>query len=328
MWVQIRVQRRSGTFIRMADGAGAVAPSFYEILGQMIHCNSDEAIELVKGLNKNRWNDKFFTKYLEKLPSVNVEYNKGVPYGPYPSALTLKVKDPRMRGEFSNVFTNTEGPFVYKVLVPTGYSKHSVPYLSNVFKEIVIQTLLQSDLTHGKFICKLHDVFVAAPGQIILKLEGLPMSYEKHLVTTVEMRNTRETMIKNSTRIKDDLIRLFSILKHFREKYDYQHFDLHFNNLMVDDSGEFKLIDFGYESYLVVDRYPIGRNTVGELDVYRFIRTMRPKLAPIPLTAEFKALLVRIEAESQDPRIPLDKFIDDLSKYIAAGVDENEKQDV
>jgi hypothetical protein len=301
----------------MADGAGTA--SFYESLGQMIRCSSDDAVALVNGLNKNRWNDKFFTAYIKNLPPVSVMYKGNPSYGIYPPEKSLTVKDPRMKGEFSNVFTNTEDIFVYKVLVPSGYLKHSLPYLYTSFKEIVIQSLLQSDPTHGKFICKLHGVFVAAPGQVILKLEGLPMSYENHLLTKVEMRYTRETMVKNSIKIKDDLIRLFTILKHFRDKYEYQHYDLHFNNLMVDASGEFKLIDFGYESYAKIDDVVVGRTGIGEPDIYRFIRTMRPKLGPLPITGEFKALLGRMEEESQDPKIPLDKFIDDLSKYIAAG---------
>jgi hypothetical protein len=197
--------------------------------------------------------------------------------------------------------------------------KHSLPYLYTSFKEIVIQTLLQSDPTHGQFICKLHDVCVASNREIILKLEGLPMTYEDPLLTKLERGYYRESMVKNSTRIKEDLIKLFSILKHFRDKYEYQHYDLHFNNLMVDASGEFKLIDFGYESYARIDGVNLGRLSVGEPDVYRFIRTMRPILGLVPLTAEFKALLEKMEGESSDPKIPLDKFIDDLSKYIVTG---------
>jgi len=298
----------------MADGQG----EFYKNLGTILKCSPDETVALVKGLNKNRWNDKFFATYFEKLPPVSVMYRGNPSYGRYPPlpGQSLTVKDPRMKGEFSNVFTNTEGPFVYKVLDTSGYTKHSLPYLYTSFKEIVIQVLLQSDPTHGQYICKLHNVFSSSGREIILKLEGLPMTYENYLLTKIiEMRYNRETMVKNSIKIKDNLIKLFTILKYFRDTYDYYHYDLHFNNLMVDAFGEFKLIDFGYESYAKIDGVDVGRLGIGEPDIYRFIRTMRPKLGPLSLTTEFKALLGKIEEESQDPKIPLDKFIDDLSKY-------------
>jgi len=293
---------------------------FYKTLAAIIQCSPDEATVLVKGLNKNRWDDAFFIPYIQKLPSVTVLYKGSTPYGIYPPKSSLTVKDPRMRGEFSNVFTNTEGPFIYKVLAMPGYLKHSIPYYSNTFKEIIIQTLLQSDLTHGRFICKLHSVVSAAvsgfPGIIILKLEHLANTYKNHLLThVIQMRYNRETMIKNSLKIKEDLIKLFSILKYFRDTYGFQHYDLHFDNLMVDETGEFKLIDFGYETYAKIDGVEIGRSNIGEPDVYRFIRTMRPHLAPLPLTAEFKDLLASIERESNDRTIQLEYYIDKLSAY-------------
>jgi len=289
---------------------------FYKTLADMIHCTPDEASVLVKGLNTNRWKDAFFTPYIEKLPSVTVLYKGSAPYGIYPPQQTITVKDPRMRGEFSNVFTNTEGPFVYKVLATGGYIKHAVPYLSNTFKEIIIQTLLQSDPTHGQFICKLHGVFVAAKREIILKLEILPRSYKDYLLSDVLKKTyKRDSMVANSIKIKEDLIKLFRILQHFRDTYGFQHYDLHFDNIMVDETGEFKLIDFGYETYARIDGVDIGRSGVGEPDVYRLIRTLRPALSTVLFTAEFKALLASIEAESHDSKIPLEYYIDKLSAY-------------
>jgi len=289
---------------------------FYKTLADMIHCTPDEASVLVKGLNTNRWKDAFFTPYIEKLPSVTVLYKGSAPYGIYPPQQTITVKDPRMRGEFSNVFTNTEGPFVYKVLATGGYIKHAVPYLSNTFKEIIIQTLLQSDPTHGQFICKLHGVFVAAKREIILKLENLPRSYKDYLLSDVLKKTyKRDSMVANSIKIKEDLIKLFRILQHFRDTYGFHHYDLHFDNLMVDETGEFKLIDFGYETYARIDGVEVGRSGVGEPDVYRLIRTLRPALSTVLFTAEFKALLASIEAESHDSKIPLEYYIDKLSAY-------------
>ena len=306
--VQSSLVKRSTIFIRMEE--------FYKTLADMIHCTPDEASALVKGLNTNRWKDAFFTPYIEKLPSVTVLYKGSAPYGIYPPQQTITVKDPRMRGEFSNVFTNTEGPFVYKVLATGGYIKHAVPYLSNTFKEIIIQTLLQSDPTHGQFICKLHGVFIAAKREIILKLENLPRSYKHYLLSDVLKKTyKRDSMVANSIKIKEDLIKLFRILQHFRDTYGFYHYDLHFDNLMVDETGEFKLIDFGYETYARIDGVEVGRSGVGEPDVYRLIRTLRPALSTVPFTAEFKALLASIEAESHDSKIPLEYYIDKLSAY-------------
>ena len=197
--------------------------------------------------------------------------------------------------------------------------QHSVPYVPNAFKEIVIQTLLQSDPTHGRFICKLHGVFVAAPNEIILKLESLPRSYKDYLLSGIlKMSYKRESMVANSNKIKEDLIRLFRILQHFRDAYGFQHYDLHFDNIMVDDAGEFKLIDFGYETYAQIDGVDVGRHGVGEPDVYRLVRTLRPALVAVPFTAEFKTLLASIEAESYDRTIPLEYYIDKLSAYSIA----------
>lgn len=308
---QNSLAKRSMIFIRMDE--------FYKTLAAMIYCTPDEAAALVKGLNMNRWKPEFFTPYIERLPSVTIMY-KGYPsYGAYPPKKSLTVKDPRMKGEFSNVFTNTEGPFVYKVLDRGGYTKHSVPYVPNTFKEIVIQTLLQSDPTHGRFICKLHGVFVASPDEIILKLENLPRSYKDYLLSDVLKRTyKRELIIENSKKIKEDLVRLFRILQHFRDTYGFQHYDLHFDNIMVDDAGEFKLIDFGYETFAVIDGVDVGRRGVGEPDVYRLVRTLRPALVSVAFTAEFNALLASIEAESYDRTIPLEYYIDKLSAYSIA----------
>jgi hypothetical protein len=115
MQVPIPHQRRSGTFIRMADGQD----EFYKNLGTITNIPGD-ADTLVKGLNKYKFNDNFFSTYIKKLPSVTLIYKGNPSYGIYPPlpGKSLTVKDPRMKGEFSNVFTNTEGPFVYKVLVP------------------------------------------------------------------------------------------------------------------------------------------------------------------------------------------------------------------
>jgi hypothetical protein len=314
----------------MADGAGgAGGASFYEILGQMIHCSSEEASELVKGLNKNVGSNDFFIPYFNNLPEVKIiNMENKLKYGNAHTEQVLQIDNQISSGHFSVVLSNAkkiskpfypeEPAFSYKV-ISKEISSVSSSFLYLVFKEIIIQTFLQSDTTvnpyrrkaYGDSICKLFGVY-RTKDEIILKLEYLRLSYKSYLLSNLVKTSIMEpaTPAEMDKIIKSDILTFLTLLKYFRDKYNFHHQDLKIDNMMIGNTFEFKIIDFGFASYIEIDGVQIGNIEPARDDSYKFIKSLLVEIGR-NITPGFNATL---EALKSSCFKTIDEYIVELKR--------------
>jgi len=154
-------------------------------------------------------------------------------------------------GAFGKIYKNKTNPFVYK------YINQSESTLRTIFKEMIVQVLLQSDPVKGSNVCTLHAVY-RTPTHIILKLEKLETTLYDFL-----WKLPRSEKNQNSLKLKELLLSLFGLLDYFFKKYAFVHDDLHGNNIMIVQRGDtiqLKLIDFG-KSRSLLEKHTLLEST-------------------------------------------------------------------
>lgn len=299
-----------------AGGSG----EFYKLLGTMIHCSEEDALSLVHGLNANEGSKDFFVPYFQRLPEIKIITEKGeVLHGNQSTKQALTVSTEIGRGTFSLVYANSKpNTFTYKLIKKRRTDNTGMSYLYASFKEIIIQLFLQSDKTmysrsmsYGDFICKLQGIYRTSD-EIILKMEYLSESYGKslryHLVQSSIMAPA--TPIEMDKIIKQDILNFITLLKYFRDNYNFHHQDLKIENVMVGEYSQMKLIDFGYESYIEIDGVKLGSIQRGRDDVYLFIDSLQ-ELIGKKITPGFNATLEALKSRGYDT---LDEYITELKK--------------
>jgi len=189
----------------------------------------ERARELIHGYNDAEL--PFFESYFEGLPSVDE---------------TFYTHGSGKRGRFGIVYADQAAPFAYKLYFAEPFAKRRLTaaesrmnYLRAFFKEIIIQTLLQSDSEYGKHICKLHSVYRTGP-LCLSKMEKLDTTLHSILEDEAPDR---------ATQILALLVKFFEILIHFHTAYGFRHNDLHTENIMT--MPRLKLLDFGNSSVTV-----------------------------------------------------------------------------
>jgi hypothetical protein len=272
----------------MADGAGGAAgptkdSSFYEILATMIHCSKEEAITLIKEFNTNfdKENVAFLIPYIEKIPAIEQDF------------FNEHVKPRRKQ----------EDTFYYKII------RNSSPLtLFEAIKEIIIHTYLQSDKTlytvqvrkgrtcAEQYISKLHEVY-RYKESFILKMDNLFMTLHDDIIDILKPKNYNMNIQGTSDYLKRTFTYIFTMLEHYRQLCNLHHQDLHLKNIMMDGYAQFKLIDFGYLTYIEIDGSKIGKIRGHANDILRFIDEFE-KIIPNPglLSDDFKARLESLKS--------------------------------
>jgi hypothetical protein len=275
----------------MADGAGGAAgpaagtaagtakdSSFYEILATMIHCSKEEAITLIKEFNTNfdKENVAFLIPYIEKIPEIEQDF------------FNEHVKPRRKE----------EDKLYYKIIRNT-----SPRALFEAIKEIIIHTYLQSDktlyqvrkdkvITCGEqYISKLHEVY-RYKESFILKMDNLFMTLHDDIKDYLKPKNYNYNIQGKSEYIKVKFTYIFTMLEHYRQLCNLHHQDLHLKNIMMDGYAQFKLIDFGYLTYIEIDGSKIGKIRGHASDILKFIDEFEKIIEdPGLLSDDFKARL-------------------------------------
>jgi serine/threonine protein kinase len=120
-------------------------------------------------------------------------------------------------------------------------NKNSLLYLKTNFKEVIIQALLQSDVTYGKHVCRIYKVYKTG-NNFIFQIEPLEIALDKYIFKHHKEDHLYETMPKV-------LLKLVEILNYFYVKYGFNHNDMDTSNVMTVKTGDIvenvKLIDFG-----------------------------------------------------------------------------------
>lgn len=127
-------------------------------------------------------------------------------------------------GTFGQIKNNTSSDFVLK----------QIPLLNlkNAMTEAFIHSVLSTDPIVKDHICTLYGIY-QSPGCLVIKLARLPITLKDYIATKGP---SKEILIF----LKD----LVNLIFYLRNTYRFQHCDLKYDNIMI-QNGQIKLIDFG-----------------------------------------------------------------------------------
>ena len=260
---------------------------FYSSLAAILNTSVPDAYRLVH--NFNRGDLDFFTGYFDNLPLLDLAAETTVNEG--------------IAGEWGIVYTDRYMPFAYKVLFTENYGEEAdgrLQYLKALFKEVIIQTLLQSDLRYGDHVCTLYGLYRTGAGEGLLKMEKLDLPL-KQIIEAGPPAPDRAAFLLTA------IIRMFEILIHFHAKYKFQHNDLHAGNIML-IGPVLKFIDFGNSS-AKIQRVRLLDTSDAGIDDFNAFFDYPPVHVPAAVVALFEELAVLPERE------PYETF---LAKLMAA----------
>jgi serine/threonine protein kinase len=240
---------------------------FYTTLGVVLNRSPTEAKLLVTQFNTGDL--AFFESYFNALPTAKLE--KGNAKNASVN-VTLFVKDDLGSGAFGAVKRNRNAEIAYKIVPDRGTER--LLYLKSIYKEAIIQTLLQCDPKYGKYICKLHKVYrVGKDG--VFQIEVLQTTFEQYFRSFEESYSDNEQLRNEINKtFKKVTLKLFEILNHYRVNYGFYHNDLSLSNIMTVKQGNaaenLKLIDFG-KSSVKFDTIEIGKPLQSRIDTQYFL---------------------------------------------------------
>jgi len=255
---------------------------FYNSLASVLNASGKAARRLVHQFNTEDLD--FFTGYFDNLPLLDLDTETTINEG--------------IEGEWGIVYTDRYMPFAYKVLFTEAIDR--LRYLKALFKEVIIQTLLQSDSRYGDHVCTLYGLYRTHEGAGLLKMERLEMPM-KQIIEAGPPAPGRAAFLLTT------LIRMFEILIHFHGKYKFQHNDLHAGNIML-IGPVLKFIDFGNSS-AVIQRVRLLDTSDAGIDDFNAFFDYPPVHVPAAVVALFEELAALPERE------PYETF---LEKLIAA----------
>ena len=216
-------------------------------LAPIINVSPERALNLLE--NFQIGNRAFFETYFLSLPTAEFVVNNTLNIS---ANETLLVEHSWLaKGSFGALARNRKKAFVYK-RIKMGWYSNRVSFLQSVFREFIIQTLLQNDETYGNHICKIFKVY-RSDDYFIAKLELLETTLYDRLQNDLSGQQTH-LVHSNSLIVQGVLVKLLTIMAHFKTVYGFSHEDLHLKNIMTSLSGpiSIKLIDFG-QSLVVFD---------------------------------------------------------------------------
>jgi len=207
---------------------------------------------IIDNLNQAYPSEDYFTDLCTSLDAIDVDERYGLVefYKKGSSANVVNVK-PIGQGAFGTIYKSVIKPHIYKkVVIETTNPEKLERKAREFFLEAFIQTLMSNDPIYGKNICKIIKIYRSK--YTVRKTGGVQ-------VTKLELFIKMEILKKNlSHAINEEtpfpitkalplFNKLNSILGHFKDLYNFNHRDLHVNNIMFrdDDLSEPVIIDFG-----------------------------------------------------------------------------------
>jgi len=252
---------------------------FYNSLASVLNTSGKAAHRLVHKFNTEDLD--FFTGYFDNLPVLDLDTETTINEG--------------IEGEWGIVYTDRYMPFAYKILFTEADGRFQ--YLKALFKEVIIQTLLQSDLRYGDHVCTLYGLYRTGDGQGLLKMEKLEVPM-KQIIEAGPPAPDRAAFLLTA------IIRMFEILIHFHSKYKFQHNDLHAGNIMM-IGPVLKFIDFGNSS-ATIQRVRLLDTSDAGIDDFNAFFDYPPVHVPATVVALFEELAALPERE------PYETFLEKL----------------
>ena len=280
--------------------------AFYKTLASVTNTSKKRAKELVA--NYNTGDLGFFQTYFDGLKSI-----KFVESGEAKNTsvnLTLFVEEDELGAGASGVIKkNKSKPYVYKSIVDNWPPERRLLYLRTIFKEAIVQTLLQSDTSYGKHVCTLSAIY-RNDNNCVFQLEPLGIDLAKYIASAAD-----------PTTVCPILVRVMEVISHFKTKYGFSHNDLKLNNVMTVKEGNvlgnLKLIDFGNSS-IKVGTVEFGKPSRSTPDMYLLFHNLKMELegkayASNNVNDELLASPLFKAAESLSelpPETPIQNYID------------------
>jgi len=224
-------------------------------LSPIISASPEDSLQLID--NFETADLMVFQSYFDRLPLITFSENNSINDA-------VHIKEPIGDGAFGSVFKNEKNPFVYKIIKNTWTKKVGMEFLKPVFREVAIQTLLQSDKRYGHRICRIYRLY-RMENSLVLQLEPLECTLDERIESQIEI----DSNIASNSDFVSNLIReIYAFLTYFESTYGFCHSDLHRENIMTVRSGDplscLKLIDFG-QSYVNFEDVKIGNDSAVRL---------------------------------------------------------------
>lgn len=228
---------------------------FYTNLQSVLNISAMQAQTLVETFNTGDL--EFFQTYFSALPTATFSTKNASVNS------TLYIEEENIgAGGFGIIKKNKTQPYVYKSLENKYYLTNPLKYLKSIYQEAIIQTLLQSDSSHGKYICNLYKVYRTGPNTCIFQMELLETTLGKFI------RDKEESYLANPEPLNKillkKLIKILEIINYFNATYGFSHNDLGLENIMINNNN-LKLIDFGLSS-IKFGTIQIGKQLKSKID--------------------------------------------------------------
>lgn len=238
--------------------------TFYTSLATVLNTNKKRAKELVA--NYSTGDVGFFQTYFDGLKSAKLEESEGGGVNGSVNISLFVEEDGLGSGATGVIRKNRVKPYVYKSMADMYGPEMRLNYLKSIFKEAIIQTLLQSDTKFGRYICTLSAVYRVGK-DCVFQLEPLANTLGQHLRGLVDPKA-----------IGPVCAQLFKVIKYFKGKYNFSHNDLKVENvMMVKASGDIKLIDFGLSS-VKIGAIELGKPSLKRADIQYFLYSLKMAL--------------------------------------------------
>ena len=230
---------------------------FFKSLESVLNISPTQAKTLVSEFNNGDL--EFFQTYFLSLPTVKLQTSSVLDIS---ANTTVFIQEDHIgEGGFGTVYRNRERPYVYKIVedYKRVNNKNSLQYLKTNFKEAIIQSLLQSDASYGKYVCRLYKVFRDG-NNFVFQLEPLDTTLDKYIYENRAEEHLPEL-------VERVLFKMITILNHFFIKYGFNQGDAGGSNIMTANKADFvenlRIIDFGVST---ISLFPVGKPTKKHTD--------------------------------------------------------------